>query len=439
MSTGYLQRKASWEILLKVSSGIFSDHALDKVLKNYQFNSLDIAFITELSFGCIRYRKFLDLWTDYLSKIPHQKQPPKLRWLLHIGLYQLLKMDRIPFSASISTTVEVAKKTDLKGLAGTANAILRSAVRKIEQHNYPNKFKDDIEKISYFESLPLWLVLELVNWVGKVDAIDIAKAFNTKPSIDLRINNLKTDLKKFLQILDEKKIKAEHIENLKSGITLKSNPRSIKNLPGYMDGLWSVQDRSSQWVAPLLSPREGEKILDACAAPGSKTTHLAELTNDSADILAVDRSEKRLKILRSNLERLNLKCIKTLKADATHLLDLNPNFKAHFDKILIDAPCSGIGTLSRNPDLRWSLNLDKINQLISLQERLLNSILPLLKRNGILVYSTCTICPEENHFLIKRFIKKNDHLQLDTEKQILPKFNCPGDGFYAAKISYKLK
>ena len=148
MATGYLQRKASWEILLKVSSGMYSDHALEKVITKYEFNSLDIAFITELSFGCIRYRKFLDLWIDHLSKLSHLKQPPKLRWLLHVGLYQLLKMDKIPFSAAISSTVEVAKKTDLKGLTGTVNAILRNAVRSIGKHNYPPIPLDEIENLS---------------------------------------------------------------------------------------------------------------------------------------------------------------------------------------------------------------------------------------------------------------------------------------------------
>ena len=162
MATGYLQRKASWEVLLKVSSGIYSDHALEKVLIKYEFNSLDIAFITELSFGCIRYRKFLDLWIDHISKFPHQKQPPKLRWLLHVGLYQLLKMDKIPFSAAISLTVETAKKTDLKGLAGTVNAILRNTVRNIENENLPKISTNEIERLSCLESLPLWLVDEIV-------------------------------------------------------------------------------------------------------------------------------------------------------------------------------------------------------------------------------------------------------------------------------------
>tara|TARA_Y100001970_G_C14247741_1_gene869540 strand:- start:3668 stop:4981 length:1314 start_codon:yes stop_codon:yes gene_type:complete len=437
LAIGYLQRKASWEILLKVSSGAFSDNALEKVLKNYNFNSLDIAFITELSYGCIRYRKLLDLWTDHISRIPYQKQPPKLRWLIHVGLYQLLKMDKIPFSAAISSTVEVAKKTDLKGLAGTLNAILRNTVRNIELENFPEISSDNIERISCLESLPLWLVNELVNWVGIKDTENIAKAFNKKPSIDLRINPLKTDVNNFLKVLHENKINAEPITKLNNGITLNSNPRSIKKLPGYCEGFWTIQDRSSQWVAPLLNPRKGEKILDACAAPGSKSTHLAELTNDSAEILAVDRSEKRLKILQSNLDRLDLKSIKTLKADSTNLLDLNPDFASHFDKILIDAPCSGIGTLARNPDSRWSLNKDKIKQLISLQKRLLEGILPLLKRDGVLVYSTCTICPEENNLLIKKFIEKNQKIKLVNQRQILPNMEYPGDGFYAAVISYK--
>ena len=439
MAKGYLQRKASWEILLKVSSGTFSDHALEKVLTNYHFNSLDIAFITELSFGCIRYRKLLDLWVDHISRIPHHKQPPKLRWLIHVGLYQLLKMDKIPFPAAISSTVEVAKKTDLKGLAGTLNAILRNTVRNIERENSPEISTDNIQRISCLESLPLWLVNELVNWFGIKDAENIAKAFNKKPSIDLRINPLKTDSDNFLKVLYENKINAEPIKKLNNAITLNSNPRSIKKLPGYDDGFWTIQDRSSQWVAPLLNPKKGEKILDACAAPGSKATHLAELTNDRAEILAVDRSEKRLKILQSNLDRLDLKSVKILKADSKNLLDLNPDFISYFDKILIDAPCSGIGTFARNPDSRWSLNKEKIKQLVSLQERLLESIIPLLKRDGILVYSTCTICPEENNLLIKKFIEKNEKMKLDKQKQILPNMEYPGDGFYAAVISYKSK
>ncbi len=436
MAKGYLQRKASWEILLKVSSGIYSDKALERVLSNYKFNQLDIAFITELSFGCIRYRKFLDLWIDHTSKLSHKKQPPKLRWLLHVGLYQLLKMDKIPYSAAISTSVEVAKKTDLIGLSGVVNAVLRNASQKLENNDSPNIPNNELDRISYLESLPSWLVKEIIDWFGVSEASNIAASFNKRPTIDLRINPLKAKVDEILLALKKENIEASEIKDLKNGIELKTKSRSIKNLPGYKEGKWIIQDRSSQWVATLLDPQKGDKILDACAAPGSKTTHLAEMIEDKGEIWAFDRSEIRLKILNENLNRLNIKSVKVHKEDSTNLINLKPDLNFYFDKILIDAPCSGIGTFARNPDARWSLNENKIDQLILLQEKLLNSIFPLLKKTGKLVYSTCTICPRENNLLIKKFLKNNHNINLVSEKQILPsKFNS-GDGFYAAVMNY---
>ena len=437
MVQGYLQRKAAWEVLLKVSSGSYSDRALEKVLDNYQFNQLDIAFVTELSYGCIRYRKFLDLWIDHTSKLNHEKQPPKLRWLFHIGLYQLLKMDKIPYSASISTTVEVAKKTDLKGLSGVVNAVLRNALRKMESKSNPLKISNRIEKIAYLDSLPFWLVNEIIKWVGIDNAELIAKSFNVQPTIDLRVNTRIISVDDMLKVLEINNIKAELIQELDSGIELKSKPRSIKNLPGYHDGKWMIQNRSSQWVAPLLKPKKGEKILDACSAPGSKTTHIADLIDDKGEIWSIDRSEIRLKILRENLKRLNITSVKDYRCDVTKLFEIKPELNQYFDKILVDAPCSGIGTFSRNPDAKWSLSLQKIKQLIDLQMNLLISLLPLLNKKGTLVYSTCTICPSENNLLIENFLKNHSFLYLESEKQILPSSNHLWDGFYAAIIKYK--
>ena len=437
MSKGYLQRKAAWEILLKVSSGIYSDQALDKVLENYQFNSLDIAFITELSFGCIRYRKFLDHWIDHTSKLTHKKQPPKLRWLLHIGLYQILKMNKIPHSASISTTVEIAKKTDLMRLSGVVNGILRNATRKINSNILPILPVNQAERISLEESLPLWLVREMIIWFGVNATIKISKSFNKKPNIDLRINLLKTTMSEINEIFKKNNIAFEPIKGLDNGLVLKNKPRYIKKIPGYIEGKWVIQDRSSQLIAPLLRPMNGEKILDACSAPGIKTTHLAELIKDQGEITAIDKSGTRLQLLKENIERLKIKSVEYLKADATRIIELNSKYLNYFDKILIDAPCSGIGTLSRNPDARWNLTKSKINQLINIQEKLLENIIPLLKRNGTLVYSTCTICPGENNLLIDRFLKKNSQFELLFERQILPIDDHSGDGFYAAIISYK--
>ena len=437
MTEGYLQRKASWQVLLKVSSGRYSDRALEEVLSEYKFNSLDIAFITELSFGCIRYRQYLDLWIDHTSKLKHKKQPPKLRWLLHIGLYQLLKMTKVPYSASISTTVETAKKSDLNSLSGVVNGILRNAVQKIKTKNYPNISSNKISRIASLESLPEWLVEEIVHWVGINNAEIIAKSFNKKPSIDLRINTLKTNKQDVIKEFKNLNLVAIEIKNLKTGIELKSKARSIKKLPGFIEGKWVIQDRSSQLIAPLLKPKKGDKILDLCSAPGTKTTHLAELIKDDGEIWAIDRSKIRLDLLKDNLKRLEIKCVKTFVADTNQLLKLKPEFLNYFDKVLLDAPCSGIGTLSRNPDARWSLNNKRIDELIELQRKLLESSKSFLNRSGILVYSTCTICPKENNLLISSFLSKNSDMYLISEKQILPGFKDNGDGFYAAVIKNK--
>ena len=436
MSKGYLQRKAAWEILLKISSGTYSDKALEKVLVNYEFNSLDIAFITELSFGCIRYRNLLDHWLDHTSKLSHNKQPPKLRWLIHIGLYQILKMDKIPNSASINTTVEIAKKTELIKLSGVVNAILRNVTRKIKSNDLPDFPIDTAKRISIKESLPHWLVNEMIIWLGISKTKKIAKSFNKRPKIDLRINLLKTSMTEIAEIFRKNNINFEYIKEFDNCLTLNSNPRSIKRIPGYIEGKWVIQDRSSQLIAPLLKPIKGERILDACSAPGIKTTHLAELINDEGEIIAIDRSEIRLQVLKENIKRLNIKSVKYFKADATKLIEINSKYINYFDKILIDAPCSGIGTLSRNPDARWNLNKNKINELIKIQENILKSIIPLLNKNGTLVYSTCTICPYENNLLIEKFLAKNNKYKLVFQKQILPNEDNSGDGFYAAVIKY---
>lgn len=416
---------------------MYSDLALEKVLAKYKFNSLDIAFITELSFGCIRYRKLLDNWIDHTSKFTHNKQPPKLRWLLHIGLYQILKMDKIPDSACISTTVEIAKKSELNKLSGVVNAILRNVTRNLKNNNLPEVPINQAERISLKESLPIWLVNEMIAWFGITETKKIAMAFNKKPKINFRINTLKTTKKECLEIFQKNNIDVEPINKLENGLVLKSKPRSIRKLPGYFEGKWLIQDRSSQWVAPLLKPLKGDKILDACAAPGTKTTHLAQLIKDDGKILAIDRSENRLKLLKENLERLDIKSVKTLKVDATKLIDINPEYINYFDRILIDAPCSGLGTLARNPDARWKITKESIDQLITIQEKLLDTIAPLLNKNGLLVYSTCTICPSENNLLIEKFLKKNNKLELVYERQILPNKDDSGDGFYAAVVSYK--
>ena len=435
---GLEARKAALEVIEAVGGGAFADVALERVFKRYSFKSIDKALVTELSYGAIRQRYFLDLWIDFLGKVSAKKQPPRLRWLLHLGLYQILKMERIPPSASINTTVELTKTFHLPKLTPVVNGILRSALRRKQRGLLLPKSKNPSLELAKNESLPLWLADELITWKGVEDANKIAQAFNSISPIDIRVNKLRADIENVKEIFDSFGIKNKLIPGCSHGLEVPAGVGEPKKWPGYEEGKWSVQDRSSQLIAPSLGPLPGEKILDACAAPGGKSTHIAELTNNKCNLWSVDRSFQRSKKILANAERLGTKCLQPLVADSNELLVKHPEWMGFFDRILIDAPCSGLGTLSRHPDARWRMNKDNIHELVALQRKLLNSLSPLLKRGGKLVYSTCTIHPDENFNQVENFLQLNSEFLLEYEKQIWPGDEDNGDGFYIAVLN-KLK
>ena len=431
---GLEARKAAWEVIQAVGGGAYADNALERVLKHYSFSSIDRSFITELSFGAIRQRYFLDCWVDFLGKVPVKKQPPLLRWLLHLGLYQILKMERVPPAAAINTTVELAKTNNLRRLSPVVNGILRAALRYKEKGCLLPSSDDPSLELAKNESLPIWLAKELIKWKGIDDAYKIAKSFNIISPIDLRVNKLKAKLEEVKKIFDAYGIKNKLIPNCPHGLEIPVGVGQPKRWPGYEDGKWSVQDRSSQLIAPLLEPLEGERILDACAAPGGKSTHIAELINNQGEVWSVDRSFLRVRKIKANSERLGTHCLKPLVYDSNDLIAKDPEFKKYFHRILIDAPCSGLGTLARHPDARWRMNKNNIQELVIIQRQLLNSLVPLLKNGGRIVYSTCTINPDENTNQIKDFLKTKPEFFLKFEKQIWPGEKDNGDGFYIAVL-----
>ncbi len=389
----------------------------------------------ELSYGAIRQRQLLDSWIDHLGKVSAKKQPPSLRWLLHLGLYQILFMEKIPNSAAVNTTVELAKKNKLTKLAPVVNGVLRSAIRTNKDgFDLPLPI-NSAEKIAHQESIPLWLIEKLILWQGVKNAEKIAKAFNQVPTLDIRVNNMRRNKLQLQNIFKEVGIESKFILDCPSGLQISNGSGDIKKLPGFFEGEWFVQDRSSQLACPLLNPQPGDRVLDACAAPGIKTTHLAQLMNDIGELWAVDSSLKRLKRMFENAKRLKSKCLKILHADATLLLKTHPHWEGYFDRILIDAPCSGLGTLSRHPDAKWRVNSKMVEELVLLQKNLLEGLLPLLKSGGKLVYSTCTIHPDENVNQIKNLITSHPELKVLDQKQIWPLGEGYGDGFYIAKIN----
>jgi len=432
---GLEARKAAWEVIQAVGGGSFADVALERVFTLYSFKSIDKALITELSYGAIRQRYFLDCWIDFLGKVSAQKQPPLLRWLLHLGLYQIFKMERIPPAAAINTAVELAKTHHLSKLAPVVNGILRAALRSKERGLQLPKSKIPSLEIAKNESLPVWLVNELINWKGFDDAYKISKAFNTTSPIDIRVNRIRANLKEVKETFDNFGIKNKLIPNCPYGLEIPVGVGEPKKWPGFAEGKWSVQDRSSQLIAPFLAAMPGEKILDSCAAPGGKSTHIAELIDNQGKIWSVDRSSRRAQKILANSNRLGITCLQLLVADANELLVKHPEWESYFNRILIDAPCSGLGTLARHPDARWRMNKDNIQELVCLQSQLLKSLIPLLKRGGKLVYSTCTIHPDENSNQIKNFLKTNSKFLIEYEKQIWPGEEYNGDGFYIAVLS----
>ena len=431
---GLAPRRLAWEGLQAVAAGAYADVALERALREHPLAGADRGLATELAYGAIRWRRPLDAWLDRLGRIAASKQPPKLRWLLHVGLYQLLWMERIPASAAVNTTVDLAKAVGLARLAPVVNGMLRSALRAQESGQLLDTPTDWAAALALEYSLPDWLPPLLLQWRGSEGAAAVAAACNQVPSLDLRVNPLRASRAEVMAALESAGISSHPIDGCPQGLQVEGHKGDLRSWPGYEDGHWCVQDRAAQWVAPLLAAQPGDRILDACAAPGGKTTHLAELVNDQAEIWAVDRSAGRLKRVAANAARLGHGSIQALAADAEQLLKDRPEWRGRFQRILIDAPCSGLGTLARHPDARWRMTPSAIEGLLPLQRSLLEGLLPLLAETGTLVYATCTIHPAENTAQVRWLLEHHPELNLLDETQRWPDAESGGDGFYAAVL-----
>ena len=438
---GLAPRRLAWQVLQAVAAGAYADGALERELGRTPLAPVDRGLATELAYGAIRQRRLLDAWLDQLGKVPAERQPPKLRWLLHIGLYQLLASDRVPPSAAVSTTVELAKRGGLARLAPVANGLLRAFLRRREAGDTlpltPAQSADPVLSLGVRHSLPDWLTRELLQWLPPERAEAFGSACNSPPSLDLRVNRLRSSPAAVQAALAGAGVEAIAIEGLPAGLTLKGRSGDLSRLPGFAEGYWCVQDRAAQRIAPLLDPQPGERILDACAAPGGKSTHLAELMGDQGLVLALDRGQARLRRVSRNAERLGLGSIAVQHGDATALGQQQPDLRASFDRILVDAPCSGLGTLARHADARWRIDPSSIDELVLLQRQLLDGLLPLLKPQGRLVYATCTVHPRENGQLIDAVLADHPELQLHLQQswQLWPgEVAGAGDGFYAALL-----
>ena len=283
----------------------YTDIALDRILRQAEINKADRSLACELVYGIVRRRRTLDALIDTLGKKKADRQPPKLRIILHIGLYQLRYLSQIPESAAVNTSVELAKKNNLSKLAGVVNGLLRQYLRT-SLHGDPLVLPaNPVTRLGILHSFPDWIVQ---TWLKQLDEPEVERLcnwFNQTPAIDLRVNILKTSVEEVETALLKAGLSVSRLPYLPQALRLTGGTGAIPKLPGYREGWWIVQDSSAQLATHLLAPQPGETIIDACAAPGGKTTHIAELMKDRGTIIACDRDAKRIQKVQANAQRLN--------------------------------------------------------------------------------------------------------------------------------------
>ena len=443
----------------------FTDIALDRILKTSKLPDLDRRLVTELVYGTVRRQRTLDAIIDQLGKKKSHQQPPDFRIILHLGLYQLRYANRIPPSAAVNTTVELAKENGFKGLAGVVNGLLRqysrlSQVREEGEEgqggrgaggerrvlssqfsvlNINSKLKTQNLKLSSSPSLdplklptqpiphlgilhsfPDWIIKLWIEEIGEEETQQLCQWLNQSPTIDLRVNPLRVSIEEVESAMKSAGIEVRKIHSLPQALRLNGAVGAIQQLPGFKEGWWTIQDSSAQLVTHLLDPQPNEIIIDACAAPGGKTTHIAELMGDSGKIWACDRTPSRLKKIPENAQRLQLQSISLYTGDSRNI----PEFINSADRVLLDAPCSGLGTLHRRPDIRWRTTPQTVQELSILQKELLTNTATWVKPGGILVYATCTINLEENEDVIQSFLLNNPQWQIEIPTLNYPLSDC---------------
>jgi len=406
-------RQLAFLTLRAVDRGVFADAALDQVLRQSRsgkstdaptLSSLDRGLLTELLYGCVRRQRSLDALIDQLGKKPADQQPPDLRLILHLGLYQLRYLNQIPAAAAVNTSVELAKQNGFTGLAAVVNGLLRQYARLAESEMDPLQLPQEIvPRLGVLHSYPDWIVAVWLEQFGRSQTDTLCEWLNQPPWIDLRVNPLRASLETVEDALQAAGIAVGRMPHLPQALRLLQPVGAINQLPGFEQGWWMVQDCSAQLVGYLVDPQPGNVIVDACAAPGGKTMHLAELMRDDGTIWACDRTAARLRKLEQNRDRLGLQSIHPLVGDSRQM----PQWVGHCDRVLLDVPCSGLGTLHRHADARWRQTPDSVKELAALQQELLEQAATWIKPDGWLVYATCTLHPWENEQQIQHFLERH--------------------------------
>ena len=456
LAPGLRSRSVALDILIAVEKdNAYANIALSTTFKKVDLSERDRAFITALVQGTTRNRLSLDESITKLSTRPLAKMPLPLRNVLRMGIFQLEHMSNLPASAVVNTTTELAKSIGHEGIGKFANGLMRNYQRQLEKESPDGRPQSEFEgtegggedenvvtvqdtaddltspgvavRLATKYSMPEWIVDRWLKNFGAAEAVKLLQFAQSAPDLVLRANDMAITPEALATILDNADIPFRKGNLVPSCAIIKRAERggdgkrkpvfhgSPQKIPGFAEGMFSVQDEAAAFASLIAQAKPGDVVVDLCAAPGGKTVHMAEMMENRGRIVAVDVSETRLKLVKQNRLRLGLTNIETVVADGRQY-----QLGGEADIVLLDAPCTGTGVLNRRTDSRYHLKPEDIPQLVSMQRELLANAATMVKPGGILVYSTCSIEPEENFENVRWFLNNFEDFEGDDISPFLP-------------------
>lgn len=414
-----MPRKLALKILREIfEEGAYADLAVKNALRNSELDRRDKALATNIAYGTVQHLRFIDYQLSSYSARPIESLTPVIRDILRMAVYQIRFMDRIPDNAAVNEAVKLAKKNAFSA-SSYVNGVLRNLLRG--GFVYPKSLKG---RLGVMYSFPDWLVDLWLSQYGAIECEKLLEASNAVPPLSVRVNPIKSSLVEVEAVCKSERTEAPE------GLLIKE-PSNIAETDMFKAGWLSVQDIGAQLAGIALAPEPGDKVLDVCAAPGGKTTHMAELMENEGEITAWDIHAHKVELIRKNAERLGISIINAVchdarKPDEAHL--------SYYDKIMVDVPCSGLGIIRKKPDIKWQRTAEDTESLAVTQSIILEAASYHLKKKGELLYCTCTINRKENEEIVEAFLKNHPEFSLVGEwRQLLPhKDNT--DGFFFAKL-----
>lgn len=402
-------REVALEVLLQIEKNqAYSNLLLNQTVKRTKLERRDVGLLTEIVYGTIQRRDTLDYYLQPFVKKGVGSLDDWVKVLLRLSIYQIVYLDRIPDRAVVHEAVTIAKKRGHRGISGMVNGVLRSFLRQ----GVPelSAIKEPLERLALETSFPLWLVQRWESQYGYEETRKMCETSLRPPAVTVRVNRVRTTVAEALSRLEAEGLEARAGDLASDALVIEKGNVFTSSL--YEEGHITIQDESSMLVAAAVGVAPGMKVLDACAAPGGKSTHLAEQMNNEGTVFAYDLHEHKVKLIREQAIRLGLTSIQAEPCDARVLPQRTG--QEQFDCVLVDAPCTGLGVIRRKPDIKWTKKEEDIGKIKAVQAEILTAVAPLVKSGGTLVYSTCTIEKEENEEQLQQFLAAHPDFQLDS-------------------------